>query len=259
MIPQPFVKGGGERVFFGRYEYVQGADLIFDFGNTTCTSAFTSSNIVYNVGSANVTGSLIPFYNPGPVYPTLSATNGGVMITAMSVFNSNYLQWDWKSTEKQTTIYLFALNGVQEDPYTSNLPYLAGASSIASTINGGGLDSAASTSLLVQIYNSSNTAFYPLPDNIKSATLSVSGSNGRNGYNMVSIEANESTSQNLYINQTLTVTGSTSITRTTSGTQTTQFANSSNMKIMAFLQYPFILTPRQIRQTYKVFAQSFNL
>lgn len=257
MIPQPFVKGGGERVFFGRYEYVPGADIIFDFGNTICTSAFNASRIVYNAASANVTASVIPISGSN-TYPTLSATNGGTMVTNAVAAESNYIQWDWKSTEKQTTIYLFALNGAQLNPYTSNLPYPAGASSIATYINGANPTSGQTANLLVEIYDSSNTPYYPLPNNITSATLNVSGSNGRNGYNMVGVEANESTSQNLYINQTLTVTGSASITRTTSGIQTNKFPYASNMRIMAYLQYPFILTPKQIRQTYKVFAQSFN-
>ena len=75
---------------------------------------------------------------------------------------------------------------------------------------------------------------------------------------MVSVEADASTTHNLYINQTLSGADTTNITRTTSATQTTKFGVSSNMKIMAYLQYPFVLTPKQIRQTYKVFAQSFN-
>jgi len=74
---------------------------------------------------------------------------------------------------------------------------------------------------------------------------------------MISVNADSSTTHNLYINQTLSATNTNNITRTTSGTQTTKFGVSSNMRIMAFLQYPKILTPKEIRQTYKVFSQRF--
>ena len=251
MIPQPFVKGAGERVFFNRYEYVSGADIIFDFGNPLCTSAFNTSRIVYNVGSANITGSLIPYNNPGPIYPTLESTNGGTMVTRAIAGLSNYIQWDWKSTQEQTTIYLFKLNGTQLNPWNSKVPLAAGASSIAMT-NYGNTIVTGSASLDVDIYNSSNSL-----NSVFSTTLNVNASNGRNGYNMVSAEANASTLHNLYINQTLSATDSTSISRSTSGTQTTSFGVSSNMRIIAFLQYPKILTPKEIRQTYKVFSQSF--
>lgn len=250
MIPQPFAKGGGERVYFGPYEYVPNADIVFDFGNTLCTSAF-GSNIVYNVGSANITGSLIPYNNPGPFYPTLITDNGGLMVTRAIALGSNYLQWDWKSTENQTSIYIFAMNGIQLNPWNSKLPLAAGASSIATSIYGT-TALTSSANLSVDIYNSSNSL-----NSIFEETLNVDLSNGRDGFNMITANANASTSHKLYINQTLSATDTTSITRTTSGTQTTQFGVSSNMRIMAFLQYPFVLTPKQIRQTYKVFAPRF--
>lgn len=250
MIPQSFIKGIGERVFFGPYEYPSGADIVFDFGNPLCTSAF-GSNIVYNVGSANITGSLIPYNNPGPFYPTLSTAAGGVMVTRAIAGRSNYLQWDWKSTAQQTNVFVFALNGTQLNPWSSFLPQEAGASSIRTNIYGNTVVTGSATAD-VRYYNSSNAA-----NDIFSTTLNVDVSNNRNGYNMVTATANASNSHNLYINQTLTASDSTSITRTDSGTQTTNFGVSSNMRIMAFLQYPKVLTPKEIRQIYKVFSVRF--
>ena len=252
MIPQPFIKGAGERVFFGPYEYPDGADLIFDFGNPICTSAF-GSNIVYNAATQNVTGSLIPYNNPGPIYPTLSTAQGGVMVTRAIAFGSNFLEWNWKSTENQTTIYIFSLNGTQLNPWNSKLPQAAGASSIATSVYGNTVVTGSAT-LDVDIYNSSNTI-----NTIFSTTLNVDVSNNRNGYNMIGVTANASTSHNLYINPSLIATDTTNITRTTSGTQNTDFGVSSNMRIMAYLQYPKILTPKEIRQVYKVFSQRFFL
>jgi hypothetical protein len=240
MIPQPFVKGGGERVFFNRYEYVPGADLIFDFGNTICTSAFNSSRIVYNVGSANVTGSLIPYNNPGPIYPTLSTSQGGVMVTNEFAFGSNYLEWNYSSSVDQTSITVFALNGGQLNPWSSKIP---GNNSIEIQANGTSADTGSAN--LVVSYIASNTS------------LNVGLSNSRNGYNIVSVAVNGSTTHNLYVNQTLTLTDSTYAGRVADSNIGVKLGLSSKMKIMAYLQYPFVLTPKQIRQTYKVFAQSF--
>jgi len=256
MIPQPFAKGGGERVYFGPYEYPSGADLIFDFGNPTCTSAFNTSRIVYNVGTANVTGSLIPYNNPGPFYPTLSTAAGGVMIlrTVGGGVGGNYLQWPWKSTEQQTNVFIFAMNGNQLNPWNTLLPQEAGASCIRTNVYG--IDATSGSAAIdVRFYDSSNVGndiFFTSYSDLNTTTA-----NGRNGYNMISVSANATNAHNLYINQNLIATDSTSISRSTSGTQTTNFGINGNMRIMAFLQYPNILSAKQLRQIYKVFSQRF--
>ena len=69
--------------------------------------------------------------------------------------------------------------------------------------------------------------------------------------------ADASSNHNLYINTNTSSFDNTTITRVTSGTQTTKFPFTANAQIMAFLQYPKILTPKEIRQINKVFAQRF--
>lgn len=251
MIPQPFVKGAGERVFFGPYEYPSGADLIFDFGNPLCTSAFNSSRIVYNVGSANVTGSLIPYNNPGPFYPTLSTDAGGVMITRAIAFGSNYLEWDYSSSVDQTSVTIFALNGNQLNPWTSYIPDAAGNSSIEFNVYGNTSNTASAT-LDVNLYNTSNVLSTPF-----SLAINVDVSNGRNGYNLIATSANSNTSHNLYVNQTTSSIDTSSISRATESNSDARLGLTSNMRIMAHLQYPKILTPKQIRQIYRVFSVRF--
>jgi hypothetical protein len=257
MIPQPFVKGSSERVFFGQYEYVAGADIIYDFGNPICTSAFNTSRIVYNVGNQNVTGSLIPYANPGNIYPTLTTDYGGtVNFNRQSGAGTNYVQWDWKSTQQQTNIFIYqAPSGAGGD---GEMGFPGGtnpsADSIYITLNkfnrvfGGG-------------FNSSNTQFDDIFDASGSteAPLLVSSS-----WNTITYTSNGDSISNLYLNQSAPILSTTTITRVTSGTQTFKFpfisgntGTSFQSVIMAFLQYPFILTPKQIRQTYKVFAQRF--
>lgn len=244
MIPQPFVKGAGERVFFGPYEYPPNADLIFDFGNPICTSAFNSSQIVYNVGSANVTGSLIPYNNPGPIYPTLSSAAGGVMITQEIASGSNYLEWDYSSSVAQTSVAIFALNGTQLNPWSSGLVTspTTGGSDIAMGVYG---------TTIVTGSASLDVSYMPT-----TTTLNVDVSNGRNGYNIISVEAPGTGTANLFVNNTLTQ--SNSVTgRTNDVALGVKLGQSSNMRIMAFLQYPYILSPKQIRRIYKVFAVRF--
>jgi len=244
MIPQPFVKGSGERVFFGPYEYPSGADLIFDFGNPICTSAFNSSRIVYNVGSANVTGSLIAYNNPGPIYPTLSSTNGGVMITNQFAFGTNYMEFNYSSSVNQTSITVFALNGGQLNPWNSKVPSVAttGGSSIQFEVYGNTVVTASAT------LNASYVDTQP--------TLNVDLSNTRNGYNLIAETSNNTTGQILYVNTTPIVDTNVE-TRNNEQSNGVKLGLSSAMKIMAFLQYPRVLTPKEIRQVNKVFAQRY--
>jgi len=244
MIPQQFVKGAGERVFFGQFEYVSGADLIYDFGNPICTSAFNSSRIVYNVGSANVTGSLIPYFNPGAFYPTLTTDAGGVMITREFAFGSNYMEFDYSSSINQTSITIFAMNGNQLNPWSSYIPSAAttGGSSIQFNVYGNTVVTASAT------LNASYVTTQP--------TLNVDVSNGRNGYNLIAETSNNTTGQILYVN-TAPIVDTNVETRSNEQSNGVKLGLTSNMRIMAFLQYPFILTPKQIRQTYKVFSQRF--
>jgi hypothetical protein len=245
MIPQPFVKGSSERVFFGPYEYPDGADLIFDFGNPICTSAF-GSNIVYNAATQNVTGSLIPYNNPGPIYPTLSTAAGGVMITRAIAFGTNYLEWNYSSSIEQTSVTIFAMNGAQLNPWNSKIPSIAttGGSSIQFNVYGNTIVTGSAT------LDASYVSTQP--------TLNVDISNTRNGYNLIAETTNNTTGQILYVNTTPIVDTNVE-TRSNEQSNGVKLGLTSNMRIMAHLQYPYILTPKQIRQIYKVFSRRFFL
>jgi hypothetical protein len=245
MIFQNFVKGGTERVNYGLYEYVPGAEIIFDFGNPACTYEFNSAAKVYNVGSANITGSLIPYNNPGPIYPVLSSAQYGTMVTRYipEGVGGNYLQWDWNNNANQTSIFIYRLNGGQVGGLSAS-PYIADSdSSIKVTGN---------TTNFVDFYDTGGTSQLQMANNVPTDT-----SNGRNGYNMIVSQANNSNLQNYWQNTTLVQSSATAIARQTSASQTNQFGFQANLGYLGFLQYPFILTPKQIRQTYKVFSQRF--
>jgi hypothetical protein len=259
MIFQNFIKGGTERVFFGRYEYPAGADIIFDFGNPTCTSAW-GSNIVYNVGSVNVTGSLIPYNNPGPFYPTLTTDYGGtVVFKRQAGAGTNYVQWDWKSTEQQTSIFIYRPEDVSLNSGEMGFP---GVGAVSTTANSLYVNLNATNNLYAGAYDSSNTQF----DDLFAGTTLVTGSTAaRNDWNTITYTSNGASVSNLYLNQSTPITNTTTITRVTSGTQTFKFpfrsgytTDNFSSRIMAYLQYPKILTAKQIRQVYKVFAQSFS-
>jgi hypothetical protein len=264
MIPQSFIKGGGERVFFGTYEYPAGADIVFDFGNPTCTSAFNSSRIVYNVGTANVTGSLIP--TPSVVYPTLESTNGGIALFSAPgetapITDANYMQWNWKSTQQQTNVFIYKPSTVSTNSGEIGFPGPASgsANSLYSNING-------SQFLYNGAFDSSNTQYDALfgGPGAGAPQLDTGSLNGRNGWNTMIFSANASNSHYQYVNVNTSSFDGTTITRVDSGTQRFQLANrvtagpnAFNTNVMAFLQYPRVLTTKEIRQINKVFAQRF--
>jgi hypothetical protein len=260
MIPQQFIKGSTERVFFGPFEYPSGADIVFDFGNPSCTSAW-GSNIVYNVGSANVTGSLIPYNNPGQFYPTLTSDYGGtVVFKRQAGAGTNYVQWDWKSTEQETNIFVYRPETPELNAGEMGFPGIGAVSSSANSLY---VNINASNNLYGGAYNSSNTQFDDLFNGPVLQTGSVAA---RNDWNTITYTSNGASVSNLYLNQSAPITNTTTITRVTSGTQTFKFpfrsgytSNNFSSRVMAFLQYPKILTPKEIRQVYKVFAQRFSI
>lgn len=249
MIPQPFAKGGGERVYFGPYEYPPNADIVFDFGNPTCTSAFDTSRIVYNVGTANITGSLIPYANPSNVYPLLESNYGGTAVFRYIEVGTkyNYVQWDWQSTENETSVFVYLPNGDQSST-SQYFPGSAGESSISTQFI------YPNARVYVNIADSSNNINY---DVFGVKQFETGSANGRNGWNIFGVSANSSNNHTLYVNQTTASLDTTNITRTTSGTQTTKFPVTANARIMAYLQYPRVLKPKEIRQIYKVFSSRF--
>jgi hypothetical protein len=259
MIPQPFIKGAGERVYFGPYEYPLGADIIFDFGNPACTSEFNSNKIVYNVGSANVTGSLIPYFNPGLFYPTLTTDYGGtVLFKRQSGAGTNYVEWNWKSTEQETNIFVYR----PQDP-TNNSGEMGfpGAGAVSGSANSLYVNLNAFNNVYAGAYNSSNTQF---DDLFGGVVLQTGSAENRNDWNTITYTSNGASVSNLYLNQSKPITNTTTITRVTSGTQRFRFPFIGNgtggnfsSRIMAYLQYPKILTPKEIRQVSKVFAQRF--
>lgn len=264
MILQPFIKGGTERISYGKYEYPSGADIIFDFGNPTCTSEFTSNRRVYNVGTANITGSLIPYNNPGPFYPTLTTEYGGAAdFRTQGVSGPNYLTWDWKSTQNQTNILIHQIPSGSTTRQTLYYP-LAPTTNAQNYIE---LELAVNNNLdpIGRLYgyiaNSSGTPTLAF-DNVQ---IDTRFANSRNGWNVIGITSNGSNNHALYLNETTSSVNTSTITRVDSGTQTTNLAIpkapiSFNAvgRVMGFLQYPRVLSPKELRQVYKVFAQRFG-
>lgn len=245
MIFQSFIKGGTERVNYGYFEYPTGADIIFDFGNPICTSAFNSSRIVYNVGVQNITGSLTSFNNPGPIYPILN-TGGGTAGGNMSVqyingVGGNELSWSYATTENQTSIVVYAPNGGAVTGELDLSPYNPGASSIQ--------------------FSTQRATVVTTIDGVDAfiSSIDTSGSNGRNTWNMVAAVANGTNLRQYWENGVIEQIDTGSIARTTTGNQSNLLGHRSNLKYIAFLQYPRILTGREMRQVYKVFSQRFFL
>ena len=239
--------GGSRRINFGPFEYPAGADIIFDFGNPNCTVGW-GSHKVYNVGSQNITGSLVAFNNPSPVYPVLNSgagSSGGSMAVQYitGINQGSYLTWDYISTANQTSVVIYAPNGSQvsgEQDYsplagtgTSYIEMKTTRSNYAISIGGNGIQS-----------NFTNV-------------IDTSAGNGRNTWNMIGATANSTNQQYAYINDANPSGANVSLNRTNDSTQTYTFGSRSNLRYMAYLQYPKVLTKNQMYQIYKVFSQRF--
>jgi hypothetical protein len=245
MIFQNFNKGGTERVNYGLYEYPPGADLIFDFGNPACTSAFNTSRIVYNVGLANVTGSLQGFGVGYPVLNTGAGSAGGNMaVTTSGGGGYNQMTWSFQSTENQTSVVVSAKNpaatfgaGLGWSPYVPSVD-----------------------SIQLKVADAYFYSYIDVPGgDPPTFTVAINNNvnNGRNGWNIFGTIANDSTNHQYWENGVLKETDATNITRTTTAAQANYFGHRAGLKYLAFLQYPRILSPKEMRQINKVFSQRF--
>lgn len=240
MIFQNFIKGGTERVNYGYFEYVSGADIIFDFGNPTCTVDW-NTNKLYNVGNTNVTASRIN----GAV---LENRAGGVMTTDYngSPLNATYVEWSGSVTKEITEVVFFATASFQYTPASSNWPYVL---PNANTVRMNG-----STEANVDIYDNAGNR-----NEVFAQPLNQSSTNSRGGFNMVLVTSNGNDLHQYYENDDSPIISTLTIVRDTATNKNFYLGLNSNLSFISYLQYPFVLTPKQIRQTYKVFSQRFFL
>ncbi len=244
MIPQFFVKSSGEQINFGRYDYVKGSTLIYDWGNPTS----------YN--PAQGAGGITSNVNSGGEPQAQFKTGGG---SAASMWTSNYTG---------TIQYNFS-NGLNVE-YNSSFP--TGAMSIVCVYrrdefqngalvglqNNNGINMVLSTGGVV-----TPTIWYGASGNTQatlSCTLSLGA--GYNGWSVITFTTNGLNSYKMYLNDGTT--NSTDNNTYNRGLFTPSAANIKlgknalsnnylNGVMMSYLVYPFELSTKQIKQNWYVF------
>jgi len=251
MIPQFFVKSSGEQINFAKFAYVNGANLIFDWGNPVSYPP--------GQGAGGITSNV---YNSGEPQGQFQ-TGGGA---AASMWSTSY----------GGSIGFNASNGLNT-VFNSTFP--TGAMSVVSVYKGGG---EFQNGALVGLQNNNGlnlvlstagvvtpTIWYGASGNTQ-ATLScnVTLVSQYNGWNVVTFTTNGLNSHTMYLND-----GSTNSTDTNTYDRGLFSPSTANIRIgknalsnnylngvmMAYMVYPFVLSPKQIRQNWYVFKQRLTV
>lgn len=254
MIPQFFVKSSGEQINFDNFAYIQGAQLIYDWGNpVSYPPGQGTSGITYNVSGS-----------------TQAEPQGGFL--AIGGFSAPL----WSSLYSGSVDFEPASVGNYYIQYAGALP--TGAVSIVSVYKSSATDTSGSLLCLTGSQNGINLSmgpskvitpkiWYGASGNTQ-ATLSCTTTLPNNNWNMVTFTTNGLNAHTMYLN------AATSASVDTNTYDRGLFAPSQrNINIgvnnaagnislqgymMATLIYPFVLSPKQIKQLYYVFRKRFS-
>lgn len=244
MIPQPFLKGSGEKKVYGKYEYVPGASLVYDWGNP----------VSYNPaqGAGGITSNV---YGGGEPQGVMQNSGGG----AASMWTSTY----------EGIINFNASSGLQVE-YNSTFP--TGAMSVVSVYRPEPADFRSGSIVGLQNNNGINlvvggasrvvtpTIYYGASGNTV-ATLSCSVTLSTT-WNVVTFTTNGLNKHTLYLgNGTINSVDTGTYNRglfspTAQNIRIGKNATSNNWLngiMMAYMVYPFELSIAQIRRNNYVF------
>lgn len=250
MIPQFFVKSSGEQINFGKFDYVKGATLIYDWGNPNSYSAsqgaggITSNFITGGEPQAN-------FVVPGPAATDMwsSAYSGSIQ------FNASNDKWVEYASSFPTGA-MSVVSVYKPDEFENG--------AIVGQANNNGLNLAVSTTNIV-----TPTIWYGASGNTQQTlSCNVTMVSDYNGWNVVTFATNGLDRHTMYLNN-----GSTNSTDTNTYNRSLYSPTSQDVLIgdnaltsgylngvmMAYLVYPFELSPKQIRQNWYVFKQRMTL
>jgi hypothetical protein len=250
MIPQPFGNYGSSGYSLSKFQYVPGADIIFDFANPATTGSVAlglgyASNVIPN----GVQMTLQSQYAGGK--PTLGGAAGGSLTFLISTLP--YVTWNYHMTAAQTTLWFYKPSGnatltsypAQGNEFTVN-------PQDALKISAGwvtGSFKASST-----IFDNTGAAFNMF-------TNTVMDTNSYSGWIMAALTTNGTNQHAFWQNNATGSFNTTSMTRATTANQTVtfglQYPNNAGIsgELVAFMQYPRQLNQREIKQTFQLFKQ----
>lgn len=256
MIPQFFVKSSGEQINFDKFAYVDGARLIYDWGNPiTYNPAQGSSGITSNAASASL----------GEPQGTFGRVGGGSAPLWTSTYSGSV------NFQPGTVANFFV-------EYNGTLP--TGAISVVSVYKSDVTDVSGSMLCLTGSQNGINlsmnaskivtpTIWYGASGNTP-ATLTCTAKLPDNNWNMVTFTTNGSNLHTMYLNAATSASVDTNTynrglfapSARNIRIGVNNFSNTSNVSLqgymMATLIYPFALSPKQIRQLFYVFRKRFT-
>ena len=247
MIPQFFVKSSGEQINYNKFDYVPGASMIFDWGNPE------SYPPGQGAGGTTYNSAIYPAGEPNGVFET----GGGI---AASMWSSAYTG----------SIQFNASNGLNVEFSTS---FPTGAMSVVSVYRpdefqtGSIIGMQNNNGLNLVVGGASRivtpTIYYGASGDT-SATLSCNVTMGTD-WNIVTFTTNGLNSHKMYLNGNTTSPSTDTNTYNRSlytpsevSTKIGKNALSNNYLngiMMAYLVYPFELTPKQIKRNWYVFRQ----
>lgn len=258
MIPQFFVKGSGEKKVYNRFEYVNGASLIYDWGNpATYSSGSGASGITSNAASGSLGSPQATFFKLGgglaPMYQTLY---GGSINFQPGTVSNFYVEYNATlPTGAMSVVSVYASNPIYSAESSGSFLCLTGSN------NGVNLTMTPSRVVKPDIwYGASGNTLANL-----TCTVTLPDTN----FNVVTFTTNSSNSHKLYLNDGTTVSTDTNtynrgLFSPSAANIRIGINNVSNTKnvslqgtMIATLIYPFVLSPAQIRRNWYVFRQRF--
>jgi hypothetical protein len=251
MIPIPYGYTATSEFRLSKYQYVPGADIIFDFGNPLTTGSVPTlgyasnvisakSSVVLNLTSQQIGGT--PTIGDGGVGGVLNFPFGGLP----------YAEWTYGLTTQQTTIVFFKPDFSHE---TAGMPAAGNdiglnkqnALQMQTFLSGG--------SYIVSSSIFSNAAVENKTFNAVMDTTSYSG------WTMAALSSNGNNLHQFWQNNATGSTSTTTIARDNSGNDPKFFGKMPNQNagihgnLIAIMQYPRQLSQREIKQTFQLFKQ----
>jgi hypothetical protein len=251
MIPIPYGYTATSEFKLSKYQYVEGADIIFDFGNPLTTGSASGSGYASNVISAKSSVVLNLTSQQAGGTPTIG--DGGVGGVLNFPFGGlPYATWTYGLTTEQTTIVFFKPDFSHE---TAGMP-------------AAGRDLGLNKQNALQMETFLSSGNYIVSSSIFSSAgvenktfNAVMDTTSYSGWTMAALSSNGNNLHQFWQNNATGSTSTTTISRGNSGNDPKYFGKMPNQNagihgsLIAIMQYPRQLTQREIKQTFQLFKQ----
>jgi hypothetical protein len=252
MIPIPFGYTGNNEFRLSKYQYVEGADIIFDFGNPATTASVPTFGYASNVITTGLPAVVLNLTSQ-QVGGTPTLADGGVGGVLNFPFGGlPFATWNYNLTAQQTTIVFFKPDFSHE---TAGMPAA-----------GNNLGANSQNALQMQTFLSGGS--YIVSSSIfnnaavENKTFNaVIDTTSYGGWTMAALSSNGSNLHQFWQNNATGSTSTTTISRDTTSRDLKTFGKMPGQNagihgnLIAIMQYPRQLSQREIKQTFQLFKQ----